>query len=104
MSQDLSSPASGRGRSLGLTQTEYHRLLSDERRRTTLAVLETEGTPIDLMELARAVATRSDDVDASESEDVEQVATALHHTHLPKMGKLGVVDYDPSTRLVTFVE
>lgn len=104
MSQDLSTPTSDRGRSLGLTQTEYYRLLSDERRRTALAVLETEGTPIDLTELARAVATRADDIDASESEQVEQLATALHHTHLPKMDKLGIVDYDPSTRHITFVE
>lgn len=104
MKQTFSGSTSGQGRTLELTGTEYHRLLSDERRRVALAILEAERTPIDLTELATAVATQEDDTDVPEDEHVERVATALHHNHLPKMDQLNVVDYDPSTKRITLEE
>lgn len=100
MKQNFSTLTSDRDRTLELSESEYHRLLSDERRRTTLAILETERTPIDLPDLAKAVATREVDTGSSESERVERVTTALHHNHLPKMDQLGVIDYDPSTKRI----
>jgi len=75
-----------------LNESERHQLLASERRRTTLEVLSQRITPVDLEELATAVAGRETSV-ASEQHR-ERIRISLHHKHLPKMADMGVVDYD----------
>lgn len=87
------------GRTGGLTTSERHELLASERRRVTLEVLADRAAPVDLREIAREVAAREVGVDGSE-EATKRVALTLHHTHLPKMADLGVLEYDPDLNRV----
>lgn len=79
----------------GLTDSESYRLLSADRRRTTLEVVAELSDPVELETLAQAVAARETDAGATSADHVERVAVALHHVHLPTMAELDVVDYDP---------
>lgn len=60
--------------------------LSAARRRRVLAVLDDRDAPLELGALAGAVAERESDTEASD------VATALHHVHLPKLEAAGLVE------------
>ena len=81
-----------------LTESEYHRLVAAPRRRTVLAVLDESRCPINLDELASAVADREGVADTASA--VEEIHIDLHHVHLPKMDALGVLSYDPDASRV----
>lgn len=83
-----------------LTDGEYHRLMAVRRRRTTLAVLAELSVPVDLDDLAAAVGKREMDMAELDETLIDQIATELHHIHLPKMDSLGVIDYDHDTNRV----
>lgn len=83
-----------------LTESEYHELLSVERRRTTLDIVARANAPVELRELAAMVAERESDVGVPDEATVERVAISIHHTHLPQMADLGVIDYDPDSSRV----
>lgn len=83
------------GTSVDLTESQRHRMLAVERRRTTLEVLEDLTAPVDLEDLAVAVAEREADGDRVDEGTVEQVRISLHHAHLPKLADLGIIAYDP---------
>lgn len=85
-----------------LTESEYHELLSVERRRITLDILARSIAPVELEDLTTTVAARESDVDVPDEATVERVALPLHHVHLPMMDEFGVIDYDPvTTRVVS---
>lgn len=100
MSQTSSDPTTEQTGTLELTESERHRLLSDDRRRLVLDVLPTRTTPIELGELARAIAKREVDTEEPDSEYVDRVAISLHHSHLPKIAHLDVIDYDPESKRI----
>ena len=83
-----------------LRPPDRHRLLTSERRRLTLDILEGTGTAVDLEELGRGIVAREDGIDAVDEEAVLRVAIALHHVHLPLIAEMGVLEYDPTTRVV----
>lgn len=85
-----------------LTDSEYYELLAAEQRRKILDILPKASTPIELEELAIAVATRERETDAVEDELVERVALQLHHMDLPKMDDFGVLNYDSVETRVRF--
>ena len=97
MTQSTTEPTNGRSGTATISDSEWHRILSVERRRVLLDVLDDRPTPIDLGALARAVETREN---GSEQETVQQVAITLHHNHLPKLAELDAVEYDPEARIV----
>lgn len=74
-------------------------VLADPRRRRVVDALGDLRPPVAIERLAEAVADR----DPAEVPDasVDDVATTLHHVHLPKLAAAGVVDYDPETTTVT---
>ena len=82
-------------RTVLLTENEYHRLLWAERRRLTIDVLEGVTDSVELNELAAMVAKREDGIDTADENAIDHVAIDLHHTHLPLLADLGVLDYDP---------
>lgn len=84
----------------GLSESDYHELFAAERRRTTLAILADRTDPIDLENLAAAVATREHDAGLPDDEAVDRVAASLYHVHLPKMDGAGLVDYDPDANRI----
>lgn len=83
-----------------LTDGERYSLLSSERRRTVLDVLEEQTADIQLTELAFEVANQEAGLDAEDSETVMRIKTTLHHNHLPKMDALGVLTYDPDSHRI----
>lgn len=83
-----------------LPKSEYDWLFTEPRRRMALNVLEESSMPVDVEDLAAAIAREEsggDDVDEATTADV---ALTLHHIHLPKMDRLGVIDYDPASNRV----
>ncbi|GGN90976.1 MULTISPECIES: DUF7344 domain-containing protein [Haloarcula] len=83
-----------------LTDSDRHRLLTDERRRIALDVLSDRPGPVHLDELATEVATRESDTAMADPSAVERAAIALHHNHLPRLAASDIVEYDPETRQV----
>lgn len=77
-----------------LSESDRHRLLAAERRRTALEVLEDRPAPTALEDLAEAVAERECEAGSPAPELVDGVAVSLHHSHLPKMAALDVLEYD----------
>lgn len=76
-------------------------VLADEYRRLAVeALFEREG-PISVADLAAAVADRHPDERSRSSET--EIATALHHAHLPKLDDADLVDYDSRSTTVTAV-
>lgn len=70
--------------------------MADVERRLVLAVLKRSDDDIEPRELARRILERSPtspDVRTS-SDDVEDALTALHHLHLPKLRRAGLVTAD----------
>lgn len=84
-----------------LSQTEYHTLLSSERRRLTLESLTDRATPVELNDCAETVADAETDEGEASPETVDRVALTLHHIHLPKLSEFGVIEYDPERNQVT---
>lgn len=71
-----------------LTDSERYRLLADERRRLILTILHERGRPMDLDDLAAALAT------AEQEAAARRIRITLHHKQLPMMAELGVLAYD----------
>ncbi|WP_218012003.1 hypothetical protein [Natrinema sp. CBA1119] len=71
-----------------------------EPRRMALDILTNTTTPVDLKDLAAMIAARENDVEVADEETAERVAFFLHHSHLPKMADLGVIDYNPDASRV----
>ena len=81
--------------------SERHRILAAERRpRLALDYLADRTGPVDIEELAAAIAAREADENSPDDDTVRQVAISLHHVHLPKMAEIGVVDYEPASSVV----
>lgn len=76
-------------------------LLADPHRRAALTCLAGRRAPVGLHALARQVldslgSARAD----SSAADVERLAIALHHNHLPRLADGGLVEYDVDRRTV----
>ena len=80
--------------------SERHRILAAERRRLALDYLADRTGPVDIEELAAAIAARETDENSPDDDTVRQVAISLHHVHLPKMAAIGVIDYEPASSVV----
>ena len=74
-------------------------LSSDQRRRYVVGVLAERDSPMAFDELVTAVASleRETDPDAVSVETFDEVATTLHHCHLPKLDDANIIDYDTAT-------
>lgn len=77
-----------------MTESARHRILASERRRIAIDVLDDHTVPVDLEELAVAVAEREDGVDPTDDESITQMKTMLHHVHLPLVNEAGLISYD----------
>lgn len=101
MSSTITTFPNDQPRVADLTETEQHGLLSAERRRLVLTILTEQTTPIELADLAAEIAAQKESDDATSEETLNRIQVTLHHTHLPKMDDLGVIDYDANSRRVT---
>ena len=98
-SRDAAESAEARPGTLGPAESERHRILSSERRRTVLEVLADRTSPLALEDLAAAVAAREAD-EARCGSGTGRVAITLHHQHLPMLTDAGVLEYEPSTKRI----
>lgn len=86
-----------------LSESDYHRILADAHRRVALDILSTRATPVELRELATAIAAREIDATSPSTDVVDEVSVVLHHRHLPLLSDRGAIDYDPATRRIESV-
>jgi hypothetical protein len=84
-----------------LTEPEIYGVLSNPRRRETLAVLWESETTYTLRALSEELATAESGLDPAPRALRESVYNALHQTHLPKMDTLGLVAYDADRKTVS---
>ena len=79
-----------------LSEDELFEMLSNARRRYVMHTLIREGDRVDVGSLSEQIAAWEDDrtLDEITSKDRKRVYTALQQTHLPKMDRAGVIDYD----------
>ncbi|AGB15179.1 hypothetical protein Halru_0546 [Halovivax ruber XH-70] len=87
-----SSPSESRR----LTEDELFELLANGRRRHILNALLREGTTLDIGTISQEIAAQEDGLAFEEvsSKDRKRVYTALQQSHLPKLDRSGVVDFD----------
>ena len=79
-----------------LTEDDLFKLLSNERRRHILCALIQEEGPLDIGSLSQEIAAREDGTAYEQvtSKDRKRVYTALQQSHLPKMDRTGVLEFD----------
>lgn len=86
----------------GATVDDLFGLLADRRRRAVLSELAKRRTSVSPRALARAVAARERETDATTppASTIDAVHATLHHTHLPKLDAAGLVRYEREDRTV----
>ena len=79
-----------------LTTEEIFELLSNRRRRYALHYLDQVDDPVSIRELSEQIAAWEYEIDRQDVSPTvrKRIYTALHQGHLPKMDRLGVIDYD----------
>lgn len=78
------------------SQDTVFSLLGSEHRREVCRYLSSAPENVHkLSELAEAIAPQLD-------EDAKRFAVGLHHQHLPKLDRAGLLDYDPRSRTVRY--
>lgn len=88
-----------------LPESDIYHLLSNPRRRETLTVLlDRPGETHSVRALSEAIAASESGEWPAPRPLRESVYNALHQTHLPKMDRLGVVDYDNDRGTVTLTD
>lgn len=82
-----------------LAPRERHELLASDRRRQTVEALADATAAVELGDLAAEISARETTTDEDERSK-ERVAISLHHVHLPKMVDAGILEYDPTERVI----
>ena len=77
-----------------LTETERHRLLATERRRILISILSASLSPMGMETLARRVVKR----------EADRMKGLLHHTAIPMMKDLGIIEVNPETSQLKFAD
>jgi hypothetical protein len=83
-----------------IAESELYHLLSNSRRRETLAALWHRREGIPLRELSERVAASEAGTDPAPRALRGSVYNALHQTHLPKLAECDLLEYDPDRKLV----
>lgn len=85
-----------------LETDEIFHILQTRRRRDVLRYLRRADGPVRLGELAERVAAREQGttVDALTSSERQRVYISLYQSHLPKLDREGIVDYDKDRGIV----
>ena len=84
-----------------LAESDIYYLLSNSRRRETLAHLWKHRTEVTLRELSEEIASAESGETPAPRALRESVYNALHQTHLPKLAEFGLVEYNPDRKLVS---
>jgi len=89
-----------------LSLDERFEILKNERRRIVLRYLKEVGGTVRLNNLAdRVTAIENDiEVEAITSDERKRVYVGLYQFHLPKMAKIGIIEYDQNRGTITLTE
>ena len=87
-----------------LEQVDIHDVLSNERRQLTLQLLKENGDMMTGRELSERIAELETGENPPPRNIRQSVYVSLHQTHLPKLDKLDIVDYDASSKTVQLNE
>ncbi len=85
-------------------ENEVIRLLAERRNRAILSILNDAARSLTVTELAqRLVANETVESDAATDEtDRQREKLSLHHTELPRLDEVGLIDYDPEANVVSY--
>jgi hypothetical protein len=107
VSTDVSELSVGRtGSTESLSLNERFEILKNERRRHVLDSLSSVDDSVALSTLADQIAAIENDttVEAVSSAERKRVYVALYQFHLPKMDRMGVVEYDKDRGKVSLTD
>lgn len=95
-------PGPGEDQSDHPSEDDLFDVLSNERRRHAVRVLSGSEGPVEMADLAEAVAVREYGIDADdlETQQRRRVYTSLRQSHVPKLAEKGIVEFDPEAREV----
>ncbi|MDS0477387.1 ArsR family transcriptional regulator [Natrinema sp. 1APR25-10V2] len=85
-------------------EDEVIRLLAERRNRAILSVLNDAARSLTVTELVqRLIASETVESDAATDEtDYQREKLSLHHTELPRLDEVGLIDYDPEANVVSY--
>lgn len=86
-----------------LSQGDIFHLLQTSRRRETLRYLLEASGPVEMRDVAEHVAAREHEttIDQLRSTQRQRVYIPLYQSHLPKLDKHGVIEYDQSRGIIS---
>lgn len=89
-----------------LSQDLAFDLLSNARRRFVLRQLQEGSDPVELGELAGALAAKENEVSVEEltAQQRKRTYVSLYQTHIPKMVEAGVIEYDSDSGMISSTE
>jgi hypothetical protein len=79
---------------------EIHDILRNHRRRRAIEYLKNRFEPVELRELAERIAEHEAGESPAPRKVRESVYNSLHQTHLPKLDKRAIVEYDKDRKTV----
>lgn len=88
----------------GIPETEIHDLLRNERRRRTLKNLQRTVGTTTLRDLAERIAEEETGESPPPKNIRNSVYNSLHQTHLPKLHRRGIVEYESDRKTVRLTE
>ncbi len=83
-----------------LDESTVHDVLRNERRRAVIERLRRNGERLDLRTVSERIAAEESGESPPPRNHRQSVYVSLHQTHLPKLDRLGIVDYDRSSKRI----
>jgi hypothetical protein len=87
-----------------LSEADIHDILRNDRRRNVIKRLQEHGREISLRELSVHIAEIESGESPPPSDVRNSVYVSLHQTHLPKLDKEGIVEYDNDQKTIVLQE
>ena len=88
----------------GLPETQIHDLLRNERRRQVIKHLQETVGSTTLRDLAETIAEHECGQSPPPKDVRDSVYNSLHQTHLPKLDRNGIVEYDSNRKTIRLTE
>ena len=88
----------------GIPETEIHDLLRNERRRQVIKHLQNTVGTTTLRDLAERIAEHETGESPAPKNIRNSVYNSLHQTHLPKLDRQGIVEYDSDRKTIRLTE